>query len=147
MPVIVFWVIIDSLIYSSTLDIFTSQEYEWLKKVRHVLLSICKLNPWFLIAPGVGAGLWQTEGPSTREGKAANRMCKVSGYKFQSRQQSIAGCPLLLRTLNPECTFDKLPLLIYYFTWFCLIRNRLLKQLYLGIFFRKKRFIYTFLHK
>ena len=49
MHVIVFWVIIDSLIYSSTLDIFTSQECEWLKKVRHVLSSICKLNPLFLI--------------------------------------------------------------------------------------------------
>ena len=45
MPVIVFCVIIDSLIYSSTFDIFTSQECEWLKKVRHVLSSICKLNP------------------------------------------------------------------------------------------------------
>ena len=44
-PVIVFWVIIDSLIYSSTLDIFASQECEWLKKVRHALSSICKLNP------------------------------------------------------------------------------------------------------
>ena len=44
-PVIFLGVIIDSLIYSLTLGIFTSQECEWLKKVWHVLSSICKLNP------------------------------------------------------------------------------------------------------